>query len=83
MWPKTSDRLSPVNRALFESWSVTLADHDIEALRRHKDRIVAAVREAFTTNREYISSITAATADLARVKLRLKVARDILKEVEV
>lgn len=82
-WPKGSDRLSPVNRALFESWSVALADHDIKSLAHRKDGIIAAVREAFSTNREYISSITAATADLARVKLRLKVAREILKEVDV
>ncbi len=82
-WPKGSDRLSPVNRALFESWSVALADHEIEALRARKESIITAARDAFSTNREYISSITAATADLARVKLRLKVAREILTEAGI
>jgi hypothetical protein len=78
-WPQGSDRRSPLNRALFESWSVALADQELEKLIARKDKIVQVVREAFSTDREYVASVTLATADLARVRRRLATARRILE----
>ena len=78
-WPQGSDRRSPLNRALFESWSVALADQELAKLIARKDKIVQAVREAFSTDREYVASVTLATADLARVRRRLATARRILE----
>ncbi len=79
-WPTGNERRAPVNRALFESWSTALADYDIGKLSPRKATIVNLTREAFASNREYVSAISAATADLARVRLRLDVARQILRK---
>jgi hypothetical protein len=78
-WPVGSERRSPLNRALFESWSAVLADYELDTLMPRKDAIVEATREAFATNTDYLSAITAATGDLARVRVRLEVARQIVK----
>jgi len=82
-WPARSagsDRRAPLNRALFDSWSTVLADHEVAALELRKPAIVAAARDAFLRNPEYVASISAGTADLARVRLRIEVARTILRE---
>ncbi|WP_232331937.1 DUF262 domain-containing protein [Nocardia puris] len=36
-WPHGSERLSPINRALFESWSVVLADYTLDQLEPAKE----------------------------------------------
>lgn len=77
-WSLESDRRSPLNRALFESWSVALADYELDKLRARKDQIVKDVRKAFSSDRDYLASVTMATADLARVRMRLATARRIL-----
>jgi hypothetical protein len=78
-WPQGSDRRTPLNRALFESWSVALADQDLAKLSARKAEIVRAVRDAFSSDREYLASVTMATSDLARVRRRLATARRILE----
>ena len=50
-WPKGSEYRSPVNRALFESWSTVLADYELRTLAEHKAQIIEATRAAFSTNR--------------------------------
>ena len=82
-WPISSERRSPLNRALFESWSVALAEYPPEQLAPRKDAIVEAARTAFTSNKDYLASVTAGTADLGRVRLRLELARNILKTAGV
>lgn len=37
-WPLETESLNPINRALFESWSVALADYDLAALKPHKGK---------------------------------------------
>lgn len=78
-WPQGNDRRTPLNRALFESWSVALADQELEQISARKAEIVRAVREAFSSDREYLASVTLATSDLARVRRRLATARRILE----
>lgn len=79
-WPAGNDRRAPMNRSLFESWSVALADADATTLLTHREAIVASVRDRFANDEEYLAAISAATSHLAKVKLRLRVARRILQE---
>ncbi len=76
---RENERQSPLNRALFDSWSVALAEQDLEKVSARKAEIVDAVREAFSSDREYLASVTMATSDFARVRSRLASARRILQ----
>jgi len=77
-WPIWSGRLSPINRALFESWSVALAPLSRADLARHSDEIVALTRKAMTSDYEYMNSISSSTSDPRRVKKRFEIPQAIL-----
>ncbi len=79
-WPTSSDRYSPINRALFESWSVVLADYQPRQLLPVADRVVVLAREAMSENLEYIAAISTSTSDARRVRLRFLVPRQILEQ---
>lgn len=69
---------SPVNRALFESWSVTLAEAARENLYIDYDRIRIAANDLMTTDYVYIDSITTSTGDPRKVRYRFTKAREVL-----
>jgi hypothetical protein len=73
-WPIGATGRSPINRALFETWSVTLADYDARELEARRQHIVAASRKRMTTDVDYLNAITASTADRRRVDYRFKTA---------
>jgi hypothetical protein len=73
-WPLDSDRLLPINRPLFESWSYVLERYDEADLVRRKDRIVAAARALMTT--EYNDAITSSTGGVTKVRLRFDQAAE-------
>ncbi len=77
-WPKGAVYRSPINRALFESWSVALVDWDERQPQVVRDRIVKNAREAMTSDYPYINSISSSTGDPTRVSTRFRVARRIL-----
>jgi hypothetical protein len=79
-WALHVDGLNPINRALFESWAVALADYELADLKPHKAKIVKAARKQMSSNADYISAISAGTGDHAKVKLRFQLAREILAE---
>ena len=70
---------APINRSLFESWAVALADYEWASI---KDR-APAIKDAFIAtlqrNAEYEKSVTASTGDYKRVRLRFAVAREIVQ----
>ncbi len=78
---RRANRRGPINRALFESWAVALADYEPEQLAPHKAAIVKAARERLE-NRDYNDAISQGTGDINRVKLRFdEFARDILRDI--
>jgi hypothetical protein len=79
-WPEKEENFNPINRALFESWSVMLANYELVQLEPHKKDIVKAARKAMTKNTEFIESISNATGIRSRVVQRFKVVRNILEE---
>ncbi|MFE3759491.1 DUF262 domain-containing protein [Nocardia tengchongensis] len=82
-WPTGSDRRSPINRALLESWGVVLAAYRPDQLEPARARIVAEARAAMAKNNEYIAAISASTADPKRVRIRFEVPRRILEAAVV
>jgi len=73
-WPWESAGRSPINRALFETWSVTLAGYDAHDLERRQAKVVAAVRTRMSEDVDYLNAITASTADRRRVAYRFQAA---------
>ena len=73
-WPYNSDRLSPINRPLFESWSYVLGQYTETDLARRKEAIVAAARALMTSSREYNDAITSSTGGVTKVRLRFDMA---------
>jgi hypothetical protein len=69
-WPHNTDRLSPINRPLFESWSYVLGQYGEADLARRKGTIIAEARDLMTTSREYNDAITSGTGGVTKVRLR-------------
>jgi hypothetical protein len=77
------DRRSPINKALFETWSVTLDALDDEQLRRvieRKDAIVLDFRR-LGDDAEFMNAISQGTGDVRKVRFRFSRIADITKEV--
>lgn len=79
-WDKYTERLNPFNRALFDSWSVVLADYDWEDIKPHKDDIVDSARQMMTSDFEFIDSITTSTNTRKRIGTRFLKVNDILED---
>ncbi|MDT0443591.1 DUF262 domain-containing protein [Streptomyces johnsoniae] len=65
---------NPINRALFESWSVALARYDAEDLKRRQAAIVGAARTRMAEDIAYLDAITSSTSDRRRVAYRFSSA---------
>jgi hypothetical protein len=77
-WPEGYDYRSPINKALFESWSVALADLDPAQAAQRRNDIVARARELMTVDAKYLQAISVSTGDQRKVALRFEVARDVV-----
>ncbi|MBQ0987719.1 DUF262 domain-containing protein [Streptomyces sp. F63] len=71
-WPLGVSGRNPINRALFETWSITLADSDPEDLERRRKDIIRAARELMTNDYRYLEAITSSTGDVRRVLYRFE-----------
>jgi len=79
-WPTTSDDLYPINRALFDTWSVLLADQAPDELHPRKASILRRTRQLMTEDDEFIAAISTGTSSPGRVSLRFKRVSDILEK---
>jgi Protein of unknown function DUF262 len=77
-WPNDSNYLLPINRALFESWSVILSKYDATILRPSKEAIVRKARELMTKDDEFIAAISVGTSSPQRVEIRFRKLAEIL-----
>jgi hypothetical protein len=69
-----------LNRAIFESQALALADFPLEDLLAKKEEVVAAFRSLFE-DAKYARAVTVGTGDPAAIALRLGQTRDALKGV--
>jgi len=79
-WDQTESARNPINKALFEAWSVALVEVDPQRVLSVRDAIVKKAREAMTLNQEFITSISQGTGDVSKVETRFRVVREILRE---
>lgn len=76
-YPTSSTRRGPINRALFESWSVALAAYEPRVLKAHAKKIFKAARRSMEEP-GYIAATTQGTGDPSKVKLRFSVPHEII-----
>jgi hypothetical protein len=79
-WVPSQTGLSPLNRALFEAWSVPLGHMDGRILARRKKTIQEAFRNLCAEDDFFINSISAGTADPKKVRYRFGIIRELLEE---
>lgn len=75
---------SPVNKSLFEAWSVNLhrlTPAERERLLLRKDRLVARFEKRLAEDDEFLQSVTQGTGSIARVHRRFETVRQIIREV--
>ncbi len=70
---------NPINRALFESWSITLAGYETDDLQRRREAIVEAARKKMASDYLYLDAITSSTGDVRRVMYRFDVSADLAR----
>lgn len=71
-WSWESSGRNPINRALFETWSITLADYEAADLEQRREAIVDAARDLMTGDYRYLEAITSSTGDVRRVMYRFE-----------
>jgi len=77
-WPLGKEGRSPFNRALFESWSVALADVETHEVANVRDRIVRQARALMSSDSEYVTAITTSTGDARKVRYRFQKAVEVV-----
>ena len=78
-WPAGNDRLAPINRALFETWTVELARSDPAVVRENSKRIKDLARQGMASDTKYIQSVSSATGDVRAVQMRFQKTRSFIK----
>ena len=79
-WPEEDERVNRINRALFEVWSVILADYEWNVVKSHKAAIVEKARDMMLHDEEFISSVSTATGSSISIITRYSKVRSILAE---
>ncbi|MGH0275912.1 DUF262 domain-containing protein [Sinorhizobium meliloti] len=79
-WAPDVGRRGPINRAVFESQALALADNKLEELVPYKESIRNAFRSLFSDS-EYDNAIRFGTGDPRKVEKRLGETRRIVKEI--
>ena len=78
-WPTEVDRLAPINRALFETWTVELARADQAAVRENAEKIRNFARQGMASDTKYIGSISNSTGDVRSVHMRFGKTREFIQ----
>ena len=78
------ERRKPINKALFEVWSVSLAKLNKEEQRiiaLHSKEVFKSFVRLMNTDSQFVPSITSATGDKTRVAHRFNVIQSLLKNI--
>jgi hypothetical protein len=75
-WPRGQEYLSPINRPLFEVWSVLLSRYETADVAARAPAIAAAARSLMSDDPDYVNAITSSTGDPRRVSTRFARTRE-------
>ncbi|MEG4056827.1 MULTISPECIES: DUF262 domain-containing protein [unclassified Microcoleus] len=74
-------KMFPINKALFEVWSVNLSllsDEQLNILKQHKEQLIEKFRKYVDSDREFLTSISQAAE---KIEYRFKIIEKIIQEV--
>ncbi len=71
----------PINKALFEAWSVSLMKYDMKELKIRKDEIIENFAEVLNTDAEFGKSISQGTGSVNKVKKRFSTIENLLSRI--
>ncbi len=77
------NRLMPINKALFETWSVNLdrlSDEQIDALKSRKELLLGKVEELLRSQ-AFLNAISQGTGDVGKVRLRFSAVQELVESV--
>ncbi|HYS38341.1 MAG TPA: DUF262 domain-containing protein [Pseudonocardiaceae bacterium] len=74
-WSLATQHRNPINKPLFESWSVALADASPAMAEGNRESIARRARELMTDDFTYLDSISTGTGDPRKVEYRFDTAR--------
>ncbi len=74
------EKRSPINKALFEVWSVSLLKYPIEQLIKHRNEIIDEFIELMNTDKKFETVISQGTGSIASVKKRFSTIEALLKK---
>jgi hypothetical protein len=77
-WPEHNDELYPINRALFDVWSVELSKIPPAKAGGIATAVRNDARRLMTRDEDFIASISTGTSSPTKVSLRFDRVRDIL-----
>ena len=75
---------NPINKALFETWTVNLGDFDddeLKELKEKKKELVDSFIELMNSSSEFESAISQGTGNVKKVKLRFSKIKELIQEV--
>ncbi|MDW7678981.1 MAG: DUF262 domain-containing protein [bacterium] len=78
------EKRKPLNKALFDSWSVNLAklsNEELTTLISQKDKVKNRFIEIMNSDERFQSSISSATGDLKAVKKRFDTIKNLIREI--
>lgn len=74
-------KMFPINKALFEVWSVNLSllsDEQLNILKQHKEQLIEKFRKYVDSDREFLASISQAAQ---KIEYRFRIIEQIIQEV--
>lgn len=74
-------RRSPLNKSLFEVWTVCVDPYEIAVLKTNKEKIVKGFIDLLNHNERFLKSISASTGSFSAVSSRFAAVEKLLKEV--
>lgn len=83
IYPEDDARRHPINKALFETWSVNLGQLDDRSLRTLVDRrqVLISGFVKLMSERSFDEAVSQGTGDIAKVQIRFSRVEDLIREV--
>lgn len=77
-WFPNSDKRNPINKAIFDAWSIALTDVSFDKLALRKDTIAGRARELLN-DQKYFEAVSIGTGDPQKVRIRFEAAAEVLQ----
>ncbi len=78
---ETGGKRAPINKSLFEVWTVSLLKYQSEQLIKHRDEIVEAFVDLLNNDKEFEKAISQGTGSVGSVRKRFSTIENLLNRI--